>query len=303
MGNRSRFCRSRFAATRHAYGARLNHDEFYNGAQLPYNKFYNYSESFYVGIPTPESITGPANLCPGQTATYSTNAKLFGATGFTWTVPSGWYVNGIPGPSVSGQGASVSITNNGTEINDYKIGVKGTSETCGSSKEFVKMVTVGYSYDIDAKNIGGGAVSIIVRGPEAASYSWTFTPGWTVISNSGKSVEVNPNGIAGYAKVTVVDPCGRSHDYYYYYTPGACNATMSLYPTAVVQYMYFDPGTATITSIKITDLNGTNYTLPYNIENGIYYFNTLSLPYGTYIFSTKDTSGCLSQMRFTRTEY
>ncbi len=48
-----------------------------------------------MGVTGP--ITGPATLCQGATVTYSVD-PVAGAAGYTWQVPVGWLVNGIPGP-------------------------------------------------------------------------------------------------------------------------------------------------------------------------------------------------------------
>lgn len=68
-----------------------------------------------AGMPPPLSpislISGPAQLCPGATVAY-TVPVVSGAAGYTWDVPTGWLINGQPGP-YSGIGAgsnSVTVT-------------------------------------------------------------------------------------------------------------------------------------------------------------------------------------------------
>lgn len=52
-----------------------------------------------AGLPPSMGVTGPitglATLCPGATVTYSV-APVVGAAGYTWQVPVGWLVNGVP---------------------------------------------------------------------------------------------------------------------------------------------------------------------------------------------------------------
>lgn len=70
-----------------------------------------------MGITGP--ITGPATLCPGATVTYSV-APVVGAAGYTWQVPVGWLVNGMPGTytgvGVGSNQVTVTANANGGQI-------------------------------------------------------------------------------------------------------------------------------------------------------------------------------------------
>lgn len=70
-----------------------------------------------MGVTGP--ITGPTTLCPGATVTYSV-APVAGAAGYTWQVPVGWSVNGMPGPytgvGVGSNQVTVTANANGGQI-------------------------------------------------------------------------------------------------------------------------------------------------------------------------------------------
>jgi hypothetical protein len=80
---------------------------------------------------TPASITGPGEVCAGATLSYTASAAL-GATGYQWTMPTGWTI-------LSGQGtANVSIlagASNGT------LRVAATNK-CGSSASRSRAIAV-----------------------------------------------------------------------------------------------------------------------------------------------------------------
>ncbi len=71
------------------------------------------------------SITGPVTICPGATVQYSiptvTNAGVY-----TWTVPTGWLVNGLPGPLtvLAPGGKKVQITAGNVIDTSFQICVK-----------------------------------------------------------------------------------------------------------------------------------------------------------------------------------
>ncbi|MER2998726.1 ice-binding family protein [Pontibacter populi] len=205
-------------------------------------------------LPVPEKptpIAGTSELCAGSTPTYEI-APVAGATGYTWTVPTGWEIT-------EGQGTTkITVLAGATSGN---VTVTADNE-CGSSE--AATFTVAASDVPAAATITGTAGACIgtsltysvtpVDG--ATDYNWTVPQGWTIVSgNHTPTIEVTVGEQAGDVTVTISNSCGAG-----------ATATMAVAPTV-------KPATPTITGpsetcaastgnvYSVTAVEGaTNYT-------------------------------------------
>ncbi len=81
---------------------------------------------------TPTAITGPASVCAGQTNVQYTSSLMYGATGYTWTVPIGSTIT-------QGQGTSSIRVTFGTQAG--RVGVTATN-ACGPSGSLMTTVAM-----------------------------------------------------------------------------------------------------------------------------------------------------------------
>jgi hypothetical protein len=159
---------------------------------------------------TPTSITGPVNgVCQQQNVNYSTTA-VFGATSYTWTVPSGVTI-------ISGQGTtSLFVKYNSSFTSSGSITVKAV-RACGNSSarsitvnaKSTTPTVINYPSSI-CKNQSGVVFSTpAIYG--ATSYTWTFPSGVTVLSGANtNTITVKFGTKAGTVKVTANNACGTN---------------------------------------------------------------------------------------------
>jgi hypothetical protein len=86
----------------------------------------------FNGLPAaPTAINGSSTPCRNKVTTY-TVSSVYGASGYTWTVPSGWTIQ-------SGQGTATLTVKTGS--NSGSITVRANSQ-CGSSSTFSRSISV-----------------------------------------------------------------------------------------------------------------------------------------------------------------
>ncbi|WP_162054470.1 ice-binding family protein [Pontibacter pamirensis] len=173
----------------------------------------------------PAAITGEITACAGTDVTY-TVAAVAGATGYTWTPPTGWRI-------VSG-GGTASVT--------YKVGAAGGNITvtadngCGSSPVTTLAVTVNDKPATPGAITGPSAVCAEGTGnvysvaavDGATGYVWTVPDGWAVENGQNTtSITVTAGETAGAIKVKATNECGDSGERTY-------NSTISPVPAAPV---------------------------------------------------------------------
>ncbi|MBA2629049.1 MAG: T9SS type A sorting domain-containing protein [Rickettsiaceae bacterium] len=146
---------------------------------LQLGKMYGFISAIGTNYPA-FTITGPANLCNGQTANYSVNT-LPGVTNYTWSVPSNLTI-------LSGQGSNsinvLACTGNGGTITVMpNCGNKPATRTI-SSINFVPIngldaACPGQTYTYSTPPLSG------------ASYNWTAVENASIVSGQGtNSVQV-----------------------------------------------------------------------------------------------------------------
>ena len=159
---------------------------------------------------TPNSISGPGKLCPGDTAIYSV-AAVARASSYTWTVPAGMTI-------ISGAGTNIITVVANAAYAGGTVSVIA-SNACGNSPARTK--AVGLNLPARPGVISGpvsglcgtnGAVYTITAVPGVTSYFWTVTNGTIVGSNTGLSITVNWNAsfTTGTVSVYSLNGCGTS---------------------------------------------------------------------------------------------
>jgi len=181
------------------------------------------------------SITGNTFICPGSSQTYSIN-PVVGATGYTWTLPSGWN-----GTSLTDSIHVITNSNSGIiRVTAYNI--------CGNST-FTKTDTITINpIPSQPSSISGNAAFCqgtiqtysVTPVAGATSYTWTFPSGWSGTSSSNTAI-ITTNDSSGLITVTANNTCGIS-------TPR----------TLVVTAITVPPQPGTITGSSSICANSTN---------------------------------------------
>lgn len=166
---------------------------------------------YQVAAPvTPNSISGPGKVCPGDVVTYSI-AAVARATSYTWSVPTGMSIQ-------SGQGSNVVSVQVTAGYLGGTISVTA-SNVCGTSAARSKSLTQNLPATPSA--ISGqkdglcnttGNVYSIPSVVAATSYTWT-TSGATITGGNGTtSITADVAALTGTGTITVqaVNGCGSS---------------------------------------------------------------------------------------------
>jgi hypothetical protein len=152
----------------------------------------------------PTLITGPSNLCPGISATYSIDS-VSGASSYVWTVPSGW----------TGVSTTKSITvTAGANSGNISVSAKNS---CGTSKAITLALMANGTVPSQPSSIEGDAYICInssrtysvpaVAG--ATSYSWSLPSGFVGNSTTNTiTVETTANASSGTLSVRANNGCG-----------------------------------------------------------------------------------------------
>ncbi|GEO07078.1 hypothetical protein AAE02nite_47420 [Adhaeribacter aerolatus] len=159
----------------------------------------------------PLSIIGKENPCVSETnVTYSVN-PVAGATGYAWTVPTGWSI-------IGGQGtASITVT---TGSIPGEITVAATNNCGPGSAKALPVVAS------TAPSPAPGAITASQLQPcsgetnitysvaavnRATSYAWTVPAGWIINSGQGTTaISVTAGETSGKVTVAAVNGCGTS---------------------------------------------------------------------------------------------
>lgn len=198
-----------------------------------------------IGLGQPTGILGPQNICPNSTASFSLAPVSF-ATSYTWTVPTGWKVNGISGPTVAGQSSTVQITSQTTGFgNFYTIKVQAVSLSCGNSGQTTRQQKLDYPIELHAGPPERYA-EFTVSPSGQNSYTWTLPSTWRKLEQHYNEIFCDTRGTAGTIGVQVVTVCNNTFLKSLYYDPNSSFNTFSSNETDV----YPNPVT---TEIVISD--------------------------------------------------
>jgi hypothetical protein len=189
----------------------------------------------------PGTITGNISPCTNSSQTYSITA-VSGATGYTWTLPSGW----------TGTSTTTSITAT-TGSSGGTISVTANN-TCGNSVAQTLAVTTSGSSLSQPGTITGN-ISVCANSSQtysiaaltgATSYTWTLPLGWTGTSTT-TSITTTAGSSGGTISVKANNSCGSSV---------AQTLAVSISGTALSQ-----PGTIT-GNIAICKSTSQTYSVP-----------------------------------------
>jgi hypothetical protein len=159
---------------------------------------------------TPNSISGPGKVCPGDVVVYSV-AAVTRASGYTWSVPATMTI-------VSGQGTNVVSVQVNAGYTGGSISVVATN-VCGSSPARSKTLTQNLPATPTA--IAGqkeglcnttGNVFSIPAVAAATSYNWGATGATITAGNGTNSITADVATLVGTGSITVqaVNGCGSS---------------------------------------------------------------------------------------------
>lgn len=166
--------------------------------------------SFCSVLPDAGIITGSAELCVGMTGEYRID-QVEGATGYNWSVPSGWRI-------ISGQGTTTIVVE-ATGRNDDAFIQVSVNNSCGASPP--SRLKVNNFPDPPQKPgpitahegvcAGENGVYSIDAVPNATKYNWDVPQGWSITAGQGTTqITVTAGTNAGKITVTAENVCGKS---------------------------------------------------------------------------------------------
>ncbi|GHA27426.1 hypothetical protein GCM10007103_06010 [Salinimicrobium marinum] len=150
-------------------------------------------------------ISGPTEVCPGSTATYSI-PEVQGAGEYIWELPSGWF------------GASntnfITVTAPTSGNGEITVKVKNNCGT-GPLRKMEVSVNSGTSGEITITGdttVCPGKKMIFSTDSFYESYKWEIPSGWSFVKNEKHTIEViaEASGESGTVRVTVETGCGTN---------------------------------------------------------------------------------------------
>jgi hypothetical protein len=158
----------------------------------------------------PTSITGPSLFCTKDTVTFST-PTIFGASSYTWTLPSGLTI-------LSGQGTNTIIVKGGTVSVSGDVCVKA-GNSCGITGSYCFTINV-YPTPNSISGITGSANGVCgsnkyysVPSQSGITFTWSIPPGASILSGQGtRQIYVSFSSLfsTGDITVTASSACGTS---------------------------------------------------------------------------------------------
>jgi len=198
-------------------------------------------------------IAGSASVCPGTPGNVYSISAVNGATGYTWSVPSGSLIT-------SGQGTnSIEVTLGSNSGNVSVI----ASSNCGSSPASQFFVTVNPPTPAVPGVITGnttvcpnttGVQYSIVAVPNTTAYNWSVPAGATITAGQGTTtIQVTFGSASGNVSVTAGNSCGTSDPETLEVTvPGGGGSTIFSFTGAVQEFQV----PVCVTSVSISSFGG-----------------------------------------------
>lgn len=197
------------------------------------------------------TVTGPDTVCEGSTGVFTVPA-ISGATGYTWTVPTG--------ASITGGANTNSVTVSFSAACPYygQISVAGTNG-CGTGiPSSPYNITIGFAPPAAGTITGpaavcqntSGYVYSITGSSLASDYIWTVPSGATITSGSNTSsitVSYGPAAVSGNVTVYMSNDCGNGS-----------TSTLAVTVTSTVAAAGTITGTATVCQSQ----TGVSYSVP-----------------------------------------
>ncbi len=136
-----------------------------------------------LGVGIPGNITGPINVCQGQTGVAYSVPAITNATGYTWTLPTGATI----ATGINTENITVDFGNTSGTIT-----VQGTNALCNGQTSAPLGVTVNLPIGIPGTIFGtdtvcegqGGVIYSVASITNATSYIWTVPTGASITSGA-----------------------------------------------------------------------------------------------------------------------
>lgn len=237
------------------------------------------------GTPTQpaEFTAGPAEVCPGTTATYTVPA-VKGAISYIWTIPSGFTAQNLTTTT-----PSLTVTAGSSGLGN--ITVKATNDCGTSTTARTIAVTISKPAPVMSGSITGpakvcstatGLVYSIPAITNATEYVWTLPTGWNItaggttrsITVSAGSTSANGSPISVVAK----NSCGTSS-----------SASILVKAFNSVPAKPGDISTTLTTSVICPPINGIKFSVPIDNSGTVNSYNWI-LPSGFQIVSGANTN-------------
>ena len=161
---------------------------------------------------TPSTISGPVDICGMTSATYSI-ATTFGATSYTWTIPTGMTITSGAGTT----SVTVSIASSFIEGSVRVMAVNACGSIPGTSLLVYGKVspsTISGPANVCGMTSASYSCNTVVN---ATSYNWAVPNGWTIATGQGTTMitatlpaNVNNITFSGAVKVAATSTCGNS---------------------------------------------------------------------------------------------
>jgi len=160
---------------------------------------------------TPGAITGTATLCAGATSVAYSVAAVSGATGYSWTLPSGATI-------ATGAGTNSITVNYSANATSGNVSVQAQN-ACGDGQASILPVIVN-TLPLAAGAINGlpavcqgtsGVTFSVAAITGATSYNWTVPAGATIVSGASTNsvmVDFSLTAVSGNISVNGVNACG-----------------------------------------------------------------------------------------------
>ena len=157
----------------------------------------------------PTTITASDTVCSGIANIFISVPSVALATGYNWTLPTGWNIT-------SGNNTNVIQTTSGTGSGTISVTAQNN---CGTTAAATKPVTVLPS-SLSAPDSVTGTISVCAGQSQvysvpavsgASSYLWSYPSGWSVTSgNNTEAITVTTGSNGGLIFVQAVNSCGNS---------------------------------------------------------------------------------------------
>ncbi|MEO1052628.1 MAG: T9SS type A sorting domain-containing protein [Bacteroidota bacterium] len=182
----------------------------------PYN--YNSGKTVDVGtfITRPSALNGPSFLCNSEARSY-TASPAPGASNYTFTVPSGWKINGVTRTSLTINSRTVTITAPSSGRGTGQIRVRANkTNVCGSANSSyrTKTITYGRQYPVispSSATVGRNSfVTLNASGIALSNYRWIIPNGWSAVTglNSSELIAITGNTSGSFHVEVAALSCG-----------------------------------------------------------------------------------------------
>ncbi|MGV3539859.1 MAG: gliding motility-associated C-terminal domain-containing protein [Rufibacter sp.] len=170
------------------------------------------TKQFAVNTPGTEpeaisGITGAAAVCSSDPSRTYTIGNVAGATGYTWSVPSGWTI-------LAGQGTLSLTVKPGLLGGNLKVDASNACGTTSSTMAVTVTQPIAGLSDISGTQVpceNQSGLTYSITPVAGANYTWTVPGGWTITSGQNTaSIQVQAGSAAGQITVKATNLCGDS---------------------------------------------------------------------------------------------